>query len=101
MIDDFTASNPNQTVQVENAPKLHTLGIVAALCMELLRQHGDSEWLGKTIALSSAYRQLGVSQHSRWVSYIAVYDPSSKTAKIYSMRALPFGASRSVYSFLR
>jgi hypothetical protein len=69
--------------------------------MELLRQHGDSEWLGKTIDLSSAYRQLGVSPHSRWVSYIAVYDPSSKTPKIFSMRALPFGASRSVYSFLR
>ena len=101
LIDDFTASNVNQTVQVENAPKLHTLDVVAALCMELLRQHGGDEWLGKTIDLSSAYRQLGVSPQSRWVSYIAVYDPSSKSAKIYSMRALPFGASRSVYSFLR
>ena len=101
LIDDFTASNVNQTVQVENAPKLHTLDIVAALCMELLRQHGNLEWLGKTIDLSSAYRQLGVSPQSRWVSYIAVYDPSLKTAKIYSMRALPFGASRSVYAFLR
>lgn len=101
LIDDFTASNVNQTVQVENAPKLHTLDIVAALCMELLRQHGTTEWLGKTIDLSSAYRQLGISPQSRWVSYIAVYDPSTKTAKIYSMRALPFGASRSVYSFLR
>lgn len=58
LIDDFTASNVNQTVQVENAPKLHTLDIVAALCMELLRRHGDAEWLGKTIDLSSAYRQL-------------------------------------------
>ena len=96
LIDDFTASNVNQTVQVENAPKLHTLDIVAALCMELLRQHGDVVWLGKTIDLSSAYRQLGVSPQSKWVSYIAVYDPSTKTAKIYSMKALPFGASRSV-----
>ena len=101
LIDDFTASNVNQAVQVENAPKLHTLDVVAALCMELLRQHGNAEWVGKTIDLSSAYRQLGISPNSRWVSYIAVYDPSSKSAKIYSMRALPFGASRSVYSFLR
>ena len=51
--------------------------------------------------LSAAYRQLAVSPHSRWVSYIAVFDPGSRTAKIYSMRALPFGASRSVYGFLR
>ena len=58
LIDDFTTSNVNQTVQVENAPKLHTLDVVAALSMELLRQHGDVEWLGKTIDLSSAYRQL-------------------------------------------
>ena len=101
LIDDFTASNVNQTVQVENAPKLHTLDIVAALCMELLRQHGNTVWLGKTIDLPSAYRQLGVSPQSKWVSYIAVYDPSTKTAKIYSTKALPFGASRSVYSFLR
>ena len=101
LIDDFTASNVNQTVQVDNAPKLHTLDIVAALCMELLRLPCDEAWVGKTIDLSSAYRQLGISPSSRWVSYIAVYDPSSGGAKIFSMRALPFGASRSVYAFLR
>jgi len=101
LIDDFTASNVNQTVQVDNAPKLHTLDIVAALCMELLRLPCDDAWVGKTIDLSSAYRQLGISPTSRWVSYIAVYDPASKCAKIISMRALPFGASRSVYAFLR
>ena len=101
LIDDFTASNVNQTVQVDNLPKLHTLDIVAALCMELLRLPGDEAWVGKTIDLSSAYRQLGISPSSRWVSYIAVYDPSSGSAKIFSMRALPFGASRSVYAFLR
>ena len=101
LIDGFTASNVNQTVQVDNAPKLHTLDIVAALCMELLRLPCGEAWVGKTIDLSSAYRQLGISPSSRWVSYIAVYDPSSRCAKIFSMRALPFGASRSVYAFLR
>ena len=101
LIDGFTASNVNQTVQVDNAPKLHTLDIVAALCMELLRLPCDEAWVGKTIDLSSAYRQLGISPSSRWVSYIAVYDPSSGCAKIFSMRALPVGASRSVYAFLR
>jgi hypothetical protein len=98
LIDDFTASNVNQ---VDNSPKLHTLDIVAALCMELLKLPGQGAWVGKTIDLSSAYRQLGISPSSRWVSYIAVYDPSSGSAKVFSMRALPFGASRSVYAFLR
>ena len=33
--------------------------------------------MGKTVDMSAAYRQLGVSPSSRWVSYIAVYDPES------------------------
>ena len=101
LIDDFSASCVNDTVQVETASKLHTLDVVAALCMELLKVGGDSQWLGKTIDLSSAYRQLGVSPAAKWVSYIAVYDPSTGRPKIFAMRALPFGASKSVYGFLR
>ena len=101
LIDDFTASNVNQTVQVTNAPKLHTLDVVAVLCVELLKASGDSQWVGKTVDLSSAYRQLGVAPGSQWVSYIAVYDPEGKEPKVFSMKALPFGASKSVYGFLR
>jgi hypothetical protein len=33
--------------------------------------------MGKTVDMSAAYRQLGVSPSSRWVSYIAVYDPEN------------------------
>ena len=57
--------------------------------------------VGKTIDLSAAYRQLAVSPESFSVSFIAVFDPATGRPKIYSMRALPFGASRSVYGFLR
>ena len=101
LIDDFSASGVNDTVQVENATKLHTLDIAAALCLELLRVPGNDAWLGKTFDLASAYRQLGVAPGSYWVSYIAVYDPSTRSPRIFAMRALPFGASRSVYGFLR
>ena len=101
LIDDFSASCVNDTVQVETASKLHTLDVVAALCMELLKIGDDHRWMGKTIDLSAAYRQLGVSPGTKWVSYIAVYDPNSGSAKIFAMRALPFGASKSVYGFLR
>ena len=69
--------------------------------MELLRLGCTDQLVGKTVDLSSAYRQLGISPSSRWVAYIAVYDPKDKTARVFSMKALPFGASRSVYSFLR
>ena len=101
LIDDFSASGVNSTVQVDSNAKLHTLDVVAALCMELLRRAPNKKWLGKTVDLSAAYRPLAVSPRSRWVSFIAVFDPSSRTPKIYAMRALPFGASRSVYGFLR
>ena len=101
LIDGFSASGVDSTVQGGNAPKLHTLDVVAALCMELLRVGPGEQLVGKTVDLSSAYRQLGISPGSKWVSYIAVYDPLSNSPKIFSMRALPFGASRSVYSFLR
>ena len=101
LIDDFSASGVNSTVQVNSCTKLHTLDVAAALILKLLRESKAASWVGKTIDLSAAYRQLGVAAESRWVSFIAVYDPSSKTPKIFAMRALPFGASRSVYSFLR
>lgn len=101
LIDDFSASSVNATVQVDSAAKLHTLDVAAALCMELLKSSPDKQWMGKTVDLSAAYRQLGISPASKWVSYIAVYDPESRAPKIFSMRALPFGASRSVYAFLR
>ena len=42
-----------------------------------------------------------MSPDSKWVSYIAVYDPESKQPKVFTMEALPFNASRSVYGFLR
>lgn len=101
LIDDFSASCVNDTVQVESASKLHTLDVVAALCMELLKIGDGCRWMGKTIDLTAAYRQLGVSPGAKWVSYIAVYDPNSRRVKIFAMRALPFGASKSVYGFLR
>eukprot|EP00435_Cladocopium_sp_Y103_P002792 s5825_g1.t1 len=101
LIDDFSASGVNATVQVESANKLHTLDVVAALCLELLRFSTGQQWVGKTVDLSSAYRQLGVSPKSKWLAFIAVYDPPTDGPKVFSMKALPFGASRSVYSFLR
>ena len=82
-------------------PQNCTLHIVAALCLELLKTSPSDNWVGKTIDLSSAYRNSGVSPGFRWVSFIVVNDPAEKWAKIFSMKALPFGASRSVYGFLR
>ena len=83
LIDDFSASGVNSTVQVDSNAKLHTLDVVAALCMELLRASPEAEWVGKTVDLSAAYRQLALSPKSRWVSFVAVFDPVCKKPRIY------------------
>ena len=101
LIDDFSASGVNSSVQVSSMPKLHTLDVVAALSLELCRPPVPDEIVGKTVDLSAAYRQLGISPKSEHVSYISVFNPHLKRPEVYLMRALPFGASRSVYSFLR
>ena len=101
LIDDFSASGVNSAVQVSSMPKLHTLDVVAALSLELCRPPVPEGVVGKTVDLSAAYRQLGISPKSEHVSYISVYNPRKRRPEVYLMRALPFGASRSVYSFLR
>ena len=101
LIDDYSASGVNSSVQVSSMPKLHTLDVVAALCLEISRPPLLEPFVGKTVDLSAAYRQLGISPKSEHVSYISVYNPQLKQPEVYLMRALPFGASRSVYSFLR
>ena len=101
LIDDFSASGVNGTVQVISAVKLHTLDVAGAICVELLRKSPLTAWKGKTVDLSAAYRQLGVSKPSLDFSYIGVFNPSTRAVEVFSMLALPFGASRSVYGFLR
>ena len=101
LIDDFSASGVNGCVQAGAAPYLHTLDFVAALLREINIGDRSNRWLGKTFDLASAYRQMIVSETSAWAAYIAVYNPDTDRAEIYQMKALPFGATKSVYSFLR
>jgi len=100
-IDDFSTSGANDSVQVENATKLHTSDIAAALRLELSGVPGNNAWLGKTFGLASAYLHLEVAPGSCWVPYTAVDDPIKSSPRIFARRALPFGASRSFCGFLR
>ena len=60
-------------------------------------------WRGlrKTFDLKSAYRQLGSRESSLLFSYVACFDPVKRCPVIFHMLAVPFGATRAVYSFLR
>ena len=60
-----------------------------------------SDLVGRTLDLKAAYRQLAVAKSAAWSSVVSVYEPQSRTAKLFLQRALPFGATASVYAFNR
>ena len=105
LIDDFSESAVNQTVLVSETPVLHTVDVAGAvlffwfgLCHQL---NLESTLVARTFDLSSAYRQVGLSLEGRNVAYVRVYDPHEKCWKIFQAQVLPFGAVKSVHSFLR
>ena len=105
LIDDFSAAGVNSCVNVFESPSLHTIDVVAAI---LAYWNGETNKVGdsaglriRTFDLSSAYRQLALSSKGRGSAYIAVYDPYKCHTAYFACRAVPFGAIRSVHSFLR
>ena len=104
-IDDFSASGVNAAASACEAPMLHTVDVLAALLSEWFHKSAqsgvDSEVVARTYDLKSAYRQIGLSQQGRAKACISVYDPHAKLSRLFRLRVLPFGALRSVHSFLR
>ena len=104
-VDDFSASGVNRAAGVSEAPALHTIDVIASMLVDWLKCNHEcgksSETLLRTFDLKSAYRQIGLSKEGRAVAFIVVYNPGSKRGELFQCRALPFGAVRSVHSFLR
>ena len=100
-VDDFSRSGINSCAQV-SPPKPHTVDIIAALGLSLMR-HGPegASWKVLTYDLSGAYRQCAVHPDSLEFSYILVAVPGEDRSVAFQMRALPFGSVRSVHAFLR
>ena len=57
--------------------------------------------VAKTYDLRSAYRQVPIKQSHLKYAYFSVYNHRKGCAEMYRMLTLPFGATHSVYSFLR
>ena len=100
LIDDLSASHVNSCVQTNESPKPHSTDVLAALAIQLMRSTNEP-LLGRTHDLKAAYRQLAVSQSSAWCSYVCIWDHERAAPVCFRLKALPFGACRSVYSFLR
>ena len=100
LIDDLSGSMVNMTVQCNETPRPHTTDVIASVVLSMLENFtGDA--VGKTFDLKSAYRQLGIRESSLPFSYVACFDSIKRQPAIFQMLAVPFGATRAVYSFLR
>ena len=84
---------------------VHTIDHIAAMTACWMKDgnlnHTDP-LVAKCWDLSDAYKQVPLSDNAFELdSYLAVYDPSSRGAKIFKQRVLPFGSIASVTAFLR
>ena len=101
LIDDLSASGINDTVQAEETPTPHTVDVAAGMIASTMRHLPGKQHEGRAYDLVSAYRQLAVSDGSRWASYVVLWNHQTSDVSVFALHALPFGAARSVFSFLR
>ena len=101
LVDDLSSSTVNDAVQTCESPKPHGVEVVSALCMKCMDSMPRRSMSGRCYDLKAAYRQLGLSESALDASFVTFPDPESGEPVIYQTLALPFGAARSVYSFLR
>ena len=57
--------------------------------------------VGRTYDLKSAYKQLAIAKESLAFAFVVVFNPSTRKPEAFQLLAAPFGATKSVYSFLR
>lgn len=70
--------------------------------MMRLASHGKGTSIStRSLDLSSAYRQLTVSESSQKFAYICVFSPTSKRGELFKQVALPFGSKSAVNAFIR
>jgi len=105
MIDDFTISGINDTASSQNKVDLHMVDTFAAVVREFFRcceaTGRASNLVAKTYDLKSAYRQVPIHEEHLRFSFFCIYNCELDRPEVYQLRTLPFGATHSVYSFLR
>eukprot|EP00435_Cladocopium_sp_Y103_P058226 s2737_g20.t1 len=105
MIDDFSISGVNDSCEIHNKIDLHMIDTFCALVKHYFAACGASgkscALLAKTYDLKSAYRQVPIKPSHYKFAYFSVYNYKIKRAQIYRLKTMPFGATHSVYCFLR
>ena len=103
VIDDGKASGINQTVGLPERFRLHGVEFISALLSKALDDPRSANAIieGKTLDLTSAYKQYAVAPEDRNVFRLAAFNPSTKEVKVFGACSLPFGTTGSVSGFLR
>eukprot|EP00435_Cladocopium_sp_Y103_P043232 s1638_g12.t1 len=105
MIDDFSVSGVNDSCLSHSKVDLHLVDTFCAMVKLYFGQcdamEKNSSLLAKTYDLTSAYRQVPISPDHYKYAYVSVYNCKLGKVEIYRMRTMPFGATHSVYCFLR
>ena len=106
-INDFSISGVNDSCIIHNKIDLHLIDTFAATVtiksyFVTCKQHNMcSALVGKTYDLKSAYRQVPIRSDHLKFAYFSIYNCELDEVQIYRLKTLPFGATHSVYNFLR
>ena len=105
MIDDFSISGVNDSCTIHSKIDLHMIDTLGAVVRKYFQRcsgaKADSRLWAKTFDLKSAYRQVPIRSDHLKYAFFSIYNPESQGVEIYQLLTLPFGATHSVYSFLR
>ena len=105
MIDDYSASGINDACSTHSKLDLHVVDAFIAVAKRFFElscaMNLSTVLLAKTYDLKSANRQVPIKTEHLKYAYFSVYNCKTQSVEIYRARALPFGATHSVYSFLR
>ena len=105
MIDDYSISGVNDSCTLNSKLDLHVVdtfvATIKAFFQAMTAAGRETLVLAKTYDLKSAYRQVPVLSSHLKFAYFCIYNHEKKAVEIYRSRTLPFGATHSVFSFLR
>ncbi|CAE7214389.1 unnamed protein product, partial [Symbiodinium sp. CCMP2456] len=101
LVDDMSASGVNELVTVHESPKPHGPDVIAGAALAAMRRLPGVPLSGRAYDLRSAYRQLPIHPNSLKHSYVSHWNAEACSVEVDQLLALPFGAARSVYSFIR
>ena len=105
MIDDYSISGVNDSCTLNSKLDLHVVDTFVATIKAFFQAMDaagrETLVLAKTYDLKSAYRQVPILTSHLKFAYFCIYNPEKMAVEIYRSRTLPFGATHSVFSFLR